>query len=54
MKNLKEGVEPETGIVNGTPWWICGFCMELMGEKEKNCPDKCPHCGIKIKKGDVG
>lgn len=51
MMDMKEGVMPETGIIHGESWWICGFCMELICETEMALPDKCPHCGTRIKKG---
>ena len=51
MNDLKEGVELETGVVLDETWLICGFCMELICKKEEICPEKCPHCGMKIKKG---
>lgn len=47
-----EGIEPETGVVLGERWYICGFCMELVCKTGESLPDKCPHCGTKIKKGD--
>ena len=50
--NQMTGVEPETGVVLGVTWLICGFCMELVCEKGSEIPDKCPYCGTKIKKGE--
>ena len=53
MDSMKpyEGIEPEKGIVLGERWYICGFCMELVCKTDERLPDKCPHCGTKIKKG---
>ena len=51
MNDMKEGIMPETGVVHGEPWLICGFCMELVCQMSQKWPDKCPHCGMKIRKG---
>ena len=45
------GAEPETGVVFGKEWWICGACRELMVVTGNEIPDKCPYCGMKVKKG---
>lgn len=59
MFDPKEGILPDVCVFQNKVWWTCGFCNELLCEKEAPfddvifCVDECPNCGVKVNKRKV-